>query len=130
MGTIEGIRRHGYRKWYERQLVEGHVYLVTMVLALIVMTSGFELLAGKQTPFDLLFDGLLVVGGALVSWLSWRRYALIMMTAEHVGNQASCPACGRYGFRPEPAPEGAARSTSLVAACRGCGHRWRIDPGR
>ncbi len=130
MGTIEGIRRHGYRKWYERQLVEGHIYLVTMVLALIVMTSGFELLSGKQTPFDLLFDGLLVVGGALVSWLSWRRYALIMMTAEHVGNQANCPACGRYGFRPDPALEGAERSTSLVAACRGCGHRWRIDPGR
>lgn len=131
MGTIEGIRKHGFRKWYERQLVESHVWLVTMVLALLMMASGFELLSVRRTSLDLVYDALLVASGGVIAWFSWRRYATTMMIAEHVGHQAVCPGCARYGFRPVPAADarGEGRPLQLLASCRRCGHCWPIDPG-
>ena len=131
MGTVEGIRKYGFRKWYERRLIEGHVYLVTMVLAMVVMASGYEILSLEKTAFALLFDGAIVAGGAVVAWYSWRRYALAMTVAEYVGAQASCPQCKHYGFRPVPPAEAGTfgPSTLLLAMCRHCGTRWPIDPG-
>lgn len=131
MGTVEGIRKHGFRKWYERQLIEGHVYLVTMVLAMLAMACGYEVLSLEMTAFSLLFDGAIVAGGAFVAWYSWRRYALTMTVAEYVGAQASCPGCKRYGFRPVPPAEAgeSGRPMQLLAMCRHCGTRWPIDPG-
>ena len=131
MSTVERIRKYGYRKWYERQLVESHLYLVTLVLALIVVVAGLELLSEPTSRFELLYDGLLVVGGGCLGWVCLRRYAQMMMVAEHVGSQAVCPACQRDGFRPVPANESGTLSRPLqfVASCRGCGTRWSIDTG-
>ncbi|HYF59987.1 MAG TPA: hypothetical protein VEA81_13635 [Burkholderiaceae bacterium] len=127
MGTIEGIRKHGFRKWYERQLVESHVYLVTMVLALVMTASGWELLTLRESFGELLWNGALVAAGAGLAVYSWRAYARTMIRAERVGSQASCAACRRYGFRALPVSDAASAPHRLVAACRGCGHRWTID---
>jgi hypothetical protein len=133
MGTVEGIRKHGFRKWYERQLIEAHACLVLMVLALLAMAGGYEVLSLEKTAFALLFDGAIVAGSGGLAWYSWRRYALTMTVAEHVGAQASCPGCGHYGFRPVPPAEAAADPFGvplpLLAMCRRCGTRWPIDPG-
>jgi hypothetical protein len=131
MSTIEGIRKLGFRKWYERQLVEGHLYLVMMILAMLMAAAGYEVLSTEKTAFALLFDGAIVAAGALLAWFSWRRYTSKMIIAEHVGGQASCPGCRRYGFRAVPVSESGpqARPLQLIASCRQCGTRWPIDPG-
>jgi hypothetical protein len=131
MGTIEGIRKYGFRKWYERQLVEGHLYLVTMILALVMMAAGYEVITVDKTAFALLFNGAIVAGGGVLAWFSWRRYALKMMTAEYIGGQASCPGCKHYGFRVLPVSDAGAQMCpmQLMAGCRHCGTRWPIDPG-
>ncbi|MFN9773643.1 MAG: hypothetical protein ACK54X_13610 [Burkholderiales bacterium] len=130
MGTIEGIRKHGFRKWYERQLIESHAWLVTLLLAVLTMAAGLEALSFRDGPVEVLFDAMVVVGGAALSWIAWRRYASTMLVAEHVGRQAVCPRCERYGFRALPPAEDGAHGTPmrLVAACARCGHRWPIDP--
>jgi len=129
--TVDGIRRYGFRKWYERQLVESHLFLVTALLALVAMASGLELLSIRETASDAAFAAAVVVAGAGLAWFSWRRYAALMMLAEHVGHQAQCPGCRRQGFRALPPDESAApgRPDALLACCRGCGHRWPIDTG-
>ncbi len=126
MGTIEGIRRHGFRKWYERQLIESHAWLVTLLLAVLAMAAGLEALSIRDGLAELLFDVVVVAACAALSFVSWRRYAWTMVVAEHVGRQAVCPGCGRYGFSAAP-PDETGRPTRLVAACRRCGHRWPID---
>ena len=128
MGTVEGIRKHGFRKWYERQLIEGHAWLVTLLLSVLAMAAGLEALSIRDGFAEFAFDAAVVAAGAAVSWISWRRYARAMVLAEHVGHQAVCPGCRQHGFRAEPPGESAPR-TQLIAACRRCGHRWPIDPG-
>jgi hypothetical protein len=132
--TAESIRKQGFRRWYERRLIEGHLYLVTAVLALVMLGAGFELYSGSQTAADLLFDGALVLGGGALAWFSWRGYATTMMAAEWVGSQAVCPNCRHHGFRAVPVAEwsgefAATPRRELVALCRKCGSQWRIDPG-
>jgi hypothetical protein len=131
MGTVERIRKYGYRKWYERQLVESHLYLVTLVLALVMVVAGLELLSAPESRFELLYNGLLVAGGGWLSWVCLQRYARMMMLAEHVGSQAVCPSCQRNGFQPVPPEEAGVhgRPLQFVASCRGCGTRWSIDAG-
>jgi hypothetical protein len=128
MSTVEDIRRLGFRKWYERRLIEGHAWLVSLVLSLLVSAAGFELLDLRGAPAQWLSDATLVIGGAAFAGLSWQRYATALGLAEHVARQAQCPACGRHGFRALPGAVGAARAR-LQVACRGCGHGWEVDPG-
>jgi hypothetical protein len=130
MGTIEGIRKHGFRKWYERQLIESHAWLVTLLLAVLAMAAGLEALSFRDGFAELVFDAAVVFGGGALSWVAWHRYASTMLVAEHVGRQAVCPGCQRYGFRPVPPGEDgeAPRAPRLVAACSRCGRRWPIDP--
>ena len=44
MGLADAIRRRGFRRWYERQLIEGHAYLVTGLLSLIMMAISIEMI--------------------------------------------------------------------------------------
>lgn len=134
MDAADSIRKQGFRRWYERQLVESHLYLVTALLALIMLALGFEAFSARETPFDLVFNGSLMAGGGALAWLSWRRYAAAMMRAEWVGEQAVCPGCRHQGFRALPLSElpaefAATPRRQLVASCRRCGHHWQIDPG-
>lgn len=39
MELAEGIRKIGFARWYERQLMEAHLYLVTAFLCLILLTA-------------------------------------------------------------------------------------------
>ena len=45
MEVAEYIHRHGFRRWYERQLIESHAYLALAFVALILLLSGIEVLA-------------------------------------------------------------------------------------
>jgi hypothetical protein len=130
----DAIRKHGFRRWYERQLIESHFYLVTAVLSLILFAVGFESFGGRETLSELFVGAGLALGGAGIAWFSWRRYAAAMMIAEWVGGQAVCPQCRHHGFRAVPTAElpsefAATPRRQLVASCRQCGHHWRIDPG-
>jgi hypothetical protein len=134
VSAADSIRKQGFRRWYERRLIEGHIYLVTAVLSLIMLAVGFESFSQRETPFDVVFGGSLVLGGGGLAWLGWHRYAKTMMMAEWVGGQAVCPMCRHYGFRALPVTElpnefAATPRRQLVASCRKCGHHWQIDPG-
>ena len=67
------IARLGFRRWYERQLVESHAYLVGAFLALILLLAGFEALEHRS----LLVTTILVVVAAAAGTfcvVAWRRF--------------------------------------------------------
>ena len=124
----EGLRRYGFRKWYERELTRGHLGLVLLLLSAVGLLAGIELV-GRDMPMANRIGALvlvLVCTGVAVH--STRRYFFLLMRAEHVARQAVCPQCGTFGRlaleRDEP------RDEPLHVACRKCGQAWQIsDPG-
>jgi hypothetical protein len=123
----EGLRRHGFRKWYERELTRGHLGLVLLLLSTVGLLASFELV-GREMPLANRLGALvLMLVCSAIAVHSTRRYVFVLMRAEHVARQAVCPQCQTFGRlsleHDDP------QSESLQVSCRKCCHAWRItDP--
>jgi len=128
------IQQFGFRRWYERQLIESHAYLALGFVALILMLAGAEVL-GDMKSGDGYFGTLAVAaaGGMLVI-ISWKRFKVLLARAERFAEAAECPDCKSWGkFRvlgQEPArgdePPEAGRPRWLRVCCAKCGREWTI----
>ena len=125
--VLRAIARLGFRRWYERRLIEGHAWLAACFLSMIIVAAGVELLGGRASTAEFLLDASVIAVGAGLGWLSWRRYAAIMRLAGLFGDQAVCPGCGRFGFRCEPVQS--AGKDLLDVGCPRCGRRWQVGEG-
>jgi len=129
------IRKRGFRRWYERQLIESHAYLVTAFLALILLLAGYEamgVLRGSPLYHVALF-GASAAAGTLM-WVSWRRFIALLARAELFAGGAACPRCkawGKFDVLAADAdgtdePPEAARPNWVSVRCRSCSERWRL----
>lgn len=135
MKVGDDIRRLGFRRWYERQLLESHAYLVTAFLALILLLAGIEgLELTRRSP---LVYGAIVAGTAaagVLTYIGWRRFNALLARAELFAAGAGCPECKAWGQFDVLAEERAAeddppesgRPHWLRVKCRQCGRQWRI----
>ena len=135
MTPAEGIARFGFRRWYERELIEGHVYLITCVLSLTLIAACLEQIDWRAPLQQLLFTLCALVLGAALCIGSLRRYGFLLARAECFGAQSSCGKCGVYGILKvigagvgdgRPVLD-AADNPWVRVQCRKCGHEWRID---
>ncbi len=118
MNAADGICRHGFRRWYERQLIEGHAWFVTCFpCAILILASleGCSLRAPGLAPVGTL---ALVVGSAALCVVSLRRYLAILARAEYVAERSTCSACGDYG------------SLAVLTAAQDGGARRRDAPSQ
>jgi len=125
MRLAEGIRKHGFRKWYERELLQGHAHLALTFIAMIGVFAAFEAATTFRSWADQLADlgsGLLCAGAGL--W-ALRRYLFLLAHAEAAANQAECPQCKTYG-RLELVQSDAS-GDEVQVRCRKCGHCWHIS---
>lgn len=119
----DGIRRVGFRKWYERELLSSHAYMVLAILSLVAVVASFEAFSaatGYQKALDLVF---ILVSGAIGLW-AIRRYLFLLLRAEGVANQASCEDCGSYGRFTVVAEDRSHTETQV--RCSKCEHLWTI----
>lgn len=138
MEPATSIRRLGFRKWYERQLIDCHLSLTTCFLCGIVVAASLEgvnLLEFGWRPFLLL--GLVFLAVA-VGWYSWKRYIKVLERAERYGERSNCPECRAYarfevlntGVDLFPGPMADSLAPLEVAwlrvRCRKCGAAWRM----
>jgi predicted Zn finger-like uncharacterized protein len=121
MQLSEGIRTVGFRKWYERALIQSHLYLLLTLLCTVGLLATFEAF-GQARGHDRLFDAMAVVLFGVVGGLALRRYIALLMRAEHTANQAVCPQCQTYGVL--KVEEEDRRERRLKVACKRCGHHW------
>ena len=119
----DGVRRHGFRKWYERELLSGHAHMLLCLLATIALLASFEAMRGG-TLGEKLMDLAFAAVSALIGVWSLRRYLYLLMHAEEVANQANCPQCTEYG-RFEVAGEDR-RQKCVQVRCLKCRHHWPI----
>ena len=117
--SSNAIARLGFRKWYERRLIEAHAWLVTAFLCAIVIAAGLEGLSFKGNLLLALGPAGLVFFAGLIAWHGVRRFIAILAEAEHLGSQSTCSACQRYA-----AFNVIAQSPRMSVRCRKCGHEW------
>ena len=139
MDIVEGVRKLGFRKWYERQLIEAHVWLVTGFLLLILALALYEVrgdTAGARQRFLLMAGVLAAFIGCILSWL---RYHRVLETTEIAAEAATCPHCGTYGrlrlVSSTPQSDAAMAANPLLedlphlrVRCRQCSGEWRLEP--
>lgn len=125
MGAAGKIRRLGFRKWYERELLSSHANLVLLLLAAVGLLASAEVYTARL-PLREQLEVLLAAGASgLIGVFALRRYLYLLNHAEYVADQAVCGSCDTYA-RWDLLDEQAGGSR-LEVRCRHCGHRWTID---
>ena len=138
MDPTSSIRKLGFRRWYERQLIYSHLSLVTCFLCGILVAACLESVSLREfgwRPFMMLG---VVLAAAALGWVSWRHYITVLQRAELYGEHSICPNCKAYarfeilatGMDDSPGPVATAvaplDAAWLRVQCRGCGTAWRM----
>lgn len=120
MEPADSIRRLGFARWYERRLIEGHAWFISGFACMIVIPACFEELMFKGSVLRWLAYVGLILAAVAVGAYGLIRYQKILVEAERLGEQATCPACGTYArFR---------LASSTHAQCKKCQNQWRFMP--
>jgi hypothetical protein len=125
MKLAQGIQKHGFRKWYERELLHCHAHLLLTLFCAVGLFAAFEALGRFRSLGDQLTDIIAIALCAGVGLWALRRYLGLLMHAEATARQADCPQCKAYA-RFKLARENAADGSVLVC-CNKCQHQWTIS---
>jgi hypothetical protein len=138
MEPVSSIRRLGFRKWYERQLIDCHAALVTCLLCGLTVAALLEEISFSQFGARPAMMLAIVFGAIGLGWLAWRRYITVLERAEFYGQRSTCESCRAYarfeithsGMDLVPGPTAEAVAPLQVAwmrvKCRKCGATWRM----
>jgi hypothetical protein len=124
MKLADGIRKHGFRKWYERELLQSHAHLVLTFLCMIGIFAGFEALGANRGWLDQATNIAIIGVCVAIGLWALRRYLYFLGHAEATANQADCPQCRAYGSFTVEAED--PKEQSLQVCCRKCHHCWTI----
>lgn len=138
MEPATSISRLGFRKWYERQLIDSHLSFVTCFLSILMVAIGLEQLQILSFSIESLLHVILVFGCIVLAWKSWQRYQRVMETAEFYAEFSDCPNCKAYGLfritntgRMQSETQRRDGSTEegkvwMNVVCKRCQHPWRL----
>ena len=129
MPVADRIRKLGFRRWYERQLIEAHGSLVTAFLSVIMVAVCMDQFHWRDAGFKPLIMLALITAGIVLCFKTVRNYFSVLFRAEHLAAQAICGQCSLYGVievlgRPMA---DAATDDNLHVRCKKCGHGWRMS---
>jgi hypothetical protein len=138
MDPTASIRKLGFRKWYERELIKCHGALVTCFLCGLTVAALLEQVNVLDLGWRPLSMLMIVFAAAALGWVSWRSYITILQRAERYGARSRCPQCDAYakfrilatGLDSEPDPGAMAvaplESAWMRVQCAKCGTAWRM----
>ena len=138
MDPTASIQKLGFRRWYERQLIDCHAALVTCFLCGLTVAALLEQVNFSESGLKPLGMLAVTLGATVVGCFAWRRYITVLQRAERYGEHSTCPACKTYArFTVEATgldqyPDAAARAVAplesswLRVRCRKCATVWRM----
>jgi hypothetical protein len=135
MPVAASIRKLGFRRWHERQLIEAHASLVTAFLCVIVIAVCLDQFRWREAGFKPLIMLALIVTGIVLCFKTVTFYFKVLFRAEHFAEQAVCGECKVYGVievlaasLQEPQDKAdAAGDQWLEVRCKKCGHGWKMN---
>ena len=125
MKLAEGIRRVGFRKWYERQLMKSHGHLAFTFICMIGVFGALDAMRGASSWAERAGGLASVALCAAAGLWALRRYLYLLQHAELAAHQAECPQCKAYGRL--DLVQSDSTGERVLVTCRGCKHGWRID---
>lgn len=140
MDPTASIRKLGFRRWYERQLIVAHAALVTCFLCVITVAALFEVINFRNFGWKTAPMLAIAFAAIALGWFSWRQYITLLERAERYGERSTCPQCGVYarfsilatGVDEHPGPKDTATAVAPLEAawlrveCRQCKATWRM----
>jgi len=118
MEPADSIRRLGFNRWYERQLIESHAWFISGFICLVTVAACIEELTFRGSALRLMAYVGLMLGASIVGVYGIVRYQQLLVRAERIGEQATCPGCGTYArFR---------LVAGCMARCRRCEREWQL----
>jgi len=136
MELAEGIRKKGFRGWYERQLIEAHLFLISGFLCLIMVIASLEEFSLRTPAWETLLRFTAMLGGSAVCLWALKRYLVMLDFAEYAAERSVCEKCADYGGldlsgaaasrAPEQDEDGERSAVPVGVRCRKCGHQWTI----
>ena len=123
MEPAQAIGKLGFQRWYERQLLEAHAWLVSCFLCLVAVTACLEAFLGRGPLATRLTLGLAIFAAGGVGVIALQRYRAIMGLANRLVERATCASCRAYAKFKLIGSD----AVSLTVRCRKCAHEWRID---
>ena len=138
MDPTASIRKLGFRRWYERQLILCHAALVTCLLCGLTMAALLETVDFRSFGWTPASRLVIVFAAGAVGWISWKTYIRILQRAEFYGESSNCPACKTYGrftvistgmdHDPGRVAEAVAplEAAWMRVECKKCGAAWRM----
>ncbi len=124
MRLDDGIRRHGFRQWYSRELTRAHLQLLLLLLSAIGAFATVELVSRPALTPERLGNLFLLIACLGLGIRFLRRYFFLLMRAEGVASQAICPGCRTYGHLDLQHPADGAGLVTV--SCRKCERPWKI----
>jgi hypothetical protein len=118
MEPADGIKRFGFSRWYERQLIEGHAWFVSGVLCLVAIAACVEEVGQRGSALSMAAYALLGFAAVAIGVYAVIRYGQILAQAEAIGERATCQGCGAYARFKLVSP--------FKARCRRCDSEWRL----
>jgi hypothetical protein len=119
--AARSIARLGFKRWYERQLIESHAWLITCLLCGIAIAASLEMVNFKDLGATTVTLAFVFVAGLIILH-GFQRYRVIMMLAEQLASHSVCGGCQAYArFRALD------ENPRMKVQCRKCGHEWVID---
>lgn len=125
MDLAEGIRKHGFRSWHERELLGSFAWMILLVLAAIVAFAALEALITAQDWGDRARSAFVITGAGAVGVVSMHRFLQQLAFAMKASSQAACSQCETFGHLAVVAEDRDA--TWVRVRCRKCSHEWVIS---
>ena len=116
------IEKLGFKRWYERQLIESHAWLVSFILCALAVAAILEITGFRLTSFAGFLALAFVYVAGVVGWHSLRRYRALMAQAERLSEQSTCKACNTYA-----AFSVIAAQPRISVRCRKCANEWILQ---
>ncbi len=130
MELSQGIRKVGFSRWYERELIESHLYLMSWFLSLVLVLACLEGFSFKAPGWEPVVRFAGMTAGVVLCMWTLQRYIAMLAYALHAAERSVCRNCRAYSafeLRERKGYAAASHRGAVDVRCVKCGHEWTIE---
>jgi hypothetical protein len=128
LGLADGIRKHGFRAWHERELLLSFAWMALLVLCGVAAFAALEALFNSRELLDMMLSVLVITASGAIGVVALQRFLSGLIRAQTASSQAVCAQCETFGRLTVVAED--RDDTWVRVRCGGCAYEWLMDLAR